>query len=271
MTEPVYNANKSLGAKIRRKMTRLFDHKMAYFPKTLGPRLTLSFDDVAASTTTATADLLDELGIKATYYVSAGLMEKSGDHLGGYASRDQIIKISQKGHEIGCHTFSHLDCAKESKEVIISDIERNKQFFTDNGLNIPKNFAYPYGEVSHYTKKLIDTRFSSARALHAGIIERHCDLNQLPSIGIEGKPCSRKFDDLFFNAVEQNGWLILYTHDVRENPSKYGTDLKTLKNILLKAKDMGFRFLTVDGGISEALSQQSAKLSPHPYLKADLV
>jgi peptidoglycan/xylan/chitin deacetylase (PgdA/CDA1 family) len=270
MIDPVYSADKSLGAKIRRKMTRLFDRKMVYFPKTLGPRISISFDDVPASTTLETANMLDELGIKATYYISAGLMDKQGAHLGGYATKDQIIQMAQSGHEIGCHTFSHLDCAQETQEKIIADLRKNAQFFKDCGLSPPKNFAYPYGEVSRTAKKIMTQRFASARALHPGLIQRYGDANQLPSIGLEGKVCLNKYEEWLNHASEQNGWLILYTHDIRDTPSKYGTDLKTLKSLLVMAKDKGFRFLTVDSAVSEAFVLQDAVARNNLDLKANL-
>lgn len=60
----------------------------------------LTFDDGPCTTTPKLLDKLDELGVKATFFVT-----------GLYASREDIIEtlkdIKNRGHEIGVHTFSH--------------------------------------------------------------------------------------------------------------------------------------------------------------------
>ena len=67
-------------------------------------------------TTNPLLDLFDEYNVKATFFVVGYFAEKF----------PKLIKqIYDKGHEIGTHTFSHIDLRKVSKSEIESDLEKS--------------------------------------------------------------------------------------------------------------------------------------------------
>src|SRR5690606_35034560 len=98
------------------------------------------------------ADILERHGVRGTYFISAGLMGNES-HLGHYAGAEPLRKLAQAGHEIACHTYSHLDCGRANGQTIHADIERNQAALKDLGLPASTTFAYPYGDVSPQAKK----------------------------------------------------------------------------------------------------------------------
>ena len=67
-------------------------------------------------TTNPLLDLFDEYNVKAIFFVVGYFAEKF----------PKLIKqIYDKGHEIGTHTFSHIDLRKVSKSEIESDLEKS--------------------------------------------------------------------------------------------------------------------------------------------------
>ena len=67
-------------------------------------------------TTIPMLELFKKYDVKATFFVVGYFAEKFPD---------LIKKIHDDGHEIGTHTFSHIDLRKSKKSEIISDLEKS--------------------------------------------------------------------------------------------------------------------------------------------------
>src|SRR5438477_12607694 len=86
------------------------------FPCRLDPPgiVTITFDDFPASARKAGGKVLEAHGARGTYYASFGVMSGAavrGGAVDDAAAKDQIEEVLALGHEVGCHTFSHIDCA----------------------------------------------------------------------------------------------------------------------------------------------------------------
>src|SRR5262245_28818589 len=68
------------------------------------PLLSLTFDDVPDSAYCNGAAILQERGIRGTFYVAAGTCG-TRDTDWRVIERDQVRALHAEGHEIGCHTF----------------------------------------------------------------------------------------------------------------------------------------------------------------------
>jgi peptidoglycan/xylan/chitin deacetylase (PgdA/CDA1 family) len=240
-----YHADSSWRAKLRRRTVRLASRRPARAPER--PMLSFSFDDVPATATEAGAAILEQRGLKGTYYIAAA-MAGTDAATGRMACADAVRRLAAAGHEIGCHTYSHLDCGQATADDAVEDVARNAQTLEHWGLPRPATFAYPFGDVAPATKRALAARFDLMRALHTGLVTAGTDLNQAPAVGVEGpggEALARRWLD---RAKGRNAWLILCTHDVADDPSPWGCTPATLEGLADAALAGGFEVVTVAEG-----------------------
>ena len=143
----------------------------------------------------------------ATYYVAAALAGTDAV-TGRMADADAVRRLAAAGHEIGCHTYSHLDCGQAAACDAVEDVARNAETLRAWGLPQPTTFAYPFGDVAPATKRALAGRFSLMRALHHGVVTAGSDLNQAPSICVAGSDSEAQAARWIERASGQNAWLI---------------------------------------------------------------
>jgi peptidoglycan/xylan/chitin deacetylase (PgdA/CDA1 family) len=257
MTE-IYTADSSFYGKLRRRLARLIYTRPARFDGLNRPLLTVSFDDAPTSAAHAGAAILEKYGARGTFFISAGL-SGSDSHLGVYTTEAEIKTLHAAGHEIACHTHSHLDCGRATAADIAQNLDLSASAFRQMGLPQATTFAYPYGDVSPQAKSVLNDRFLASRALHHGLVTPGTDLNQTPAVGIEGKDGEQTATDWLIRAEDETAWLVLYTHDVRENPSDWGCTPQTLDRLIVRALDMGFDIVTYAEGARLASGQTAQK------------
>ncbi len=254
MNAPVsdaYEPDRSIAGKLRRRCVRLVSRRPAHGPAADRPRLSITFDDVPASAAHAGADLVTEHGGKATYYIAAGLVGTVGP-MGLHASWSDLQRLHDQGHEIGCHTFSHADLGRADAAAAQKEAEDNQTAFAVHGLPAPLTFAYPYGDVAAATKRALSSRFALLRALHPGLVMSGTDLNQTPSIGLEGPNSEEIVMRWLVRAAERKAWMIVNTHDVSPTPSRWGCTPEALSRVLDRAAALGFDLMTVAQGARQA-------------------
>lgn len=246
LTMPAYSADRSLGAKLRRRVVRFVERRPARL-RLDRPMVTFSFDDVPASAASTGAAMLEQRSVRGAFFISAGLAGHDGP-MGRYATREAVMALSAAGHEIGCHTFSHIDCGVAPREVIEMDVERNREVLAKWGVPAPTNFAYPYGDVSHDAKSALSGRYDVLRSLSPGLIEDGVDLNQAPGVGVEGPGGERVARIWLARAIRRKAWLILYTHDVSDEPTPWGCTPAALGRLVDAALAGGCETVTVAQG-----------------------
>ncbi|MDP3175151.1 MAG: polysaccharide deacetylase family protein [Phenylobacterium sp.] len=238
-----YQPDRSLQGKLRRRVVRLVHRRpLAMAPER--PMISFSFDDAPATAAHTGAQLLEARGARGTYFVCGGLAGQDVP-MGRCAEAADYRKLAEAGHEIACHTFSHLDCGQASADAADGEAARNTAEFARWGLPAPTTFAYPYGDVAAGPKRALGSRFSVLRALHPGLIELGADLNQAPAVGIEGPEGEARARDWMGRALRARAWLILYTHDVRDDPSPWGCTPQALTRLIDEALAAGFELATV--------------------------
>ena len=90
------------------------------------------------------------------------------------------------------------------------------------------------------------------RALHHGLVESGADLNQAPGVGIEGVDGEVRAARWLLAAARRKAWLILYTHDVAEQPSKWGCAPAVLQRLICLARRLELDIVTVAEGARRA-------------------
>lgn len=241
--EQAYAADASLRGKLRRRVARLA-HRRPLHTAPGRPMLSFSFDDAPLTAATTGAKILESRGLRGTFYVSAGLAGQDAP-MGVCARSEDYSRLAAAGHEIACHTFSHLDCGRASAAQAQDEADRNVSVLADWGVSDVVSFAYPYGDVAAGPKGALARRYSTLRGLHHGIIEKGTDLNQAPSVGIEGEHGETAARRWLAEALVRKAWLILYTHDVAPQRSAWGCTPDGFAKIIDEALEAGFEIGTV--------------------------
>jgi peptidoglycan/xylan/chitin deacetylase (PgdA/CDA1 family) len=208
--------------------------------------ISLTFDDARSSQVDTGIKLLDNYGIKATFFVVPAHVE---ERLDGWK------KAVANGHEIGNHTMLHpctgnfLWSRKNALENYTLDdmrkelLECNKRIKELLGVT-PEVFAYPCGQkfvgrdtgTKSYVP-LIAKMFILGRGWRdeSMVDPLFCDLAQVSGIEMDGK----NFDEilpLIEEAKKTGQWLILAGHEMGEAGIQT-TRLSMLKQLIEYAQD----------------------------------
>lgn len=209
------------------------------------PVVTFTFDDVPITSFTNGARVLDEHGVHGTFYVSGGLCRGCDD--AAALSEDpsaisplECRELHARGHEIGCHTFSHRHMRLCNGAVLHDEIGRNQAFFAtmDSGIRL-ENFAYPYNAPTVGTKLRLQRHFASCRGGVPGINSGVADLGFLRAVEMCAGTTEGRIRDWIDAARRENGWLIFFSHDINERPNDWGVTPDVLHQAVSYAKASG--------------------------------
>ncbi|WP_353094621.1 polysaccharide deacetylase family protein [Tissierella praeacuta] len=184
--------------------------------------LALSFDDGPhPQYTLEILDILKQYNVKATFFVL-------GKHAETYP--DIINRQIAEGHEIGNHSYSHVNMKKVSNAVIKEEFEKTQNIIYSISNVKPKVFRPPYGNYTDDVIKIISSDNSSV---------------VLWTFYQDSKDWSNPGVDVIVDTTlskAQNGDIILFHDYVYKKESH---TVEALKIILPKLIDEGYRFVTM--------------------------
>ena len=217
--------------------------------------VSFTFDDIPLSAATVGAPMLEDFGGRGTFYVAGGLVNRHTDQ-GESIDSGGIVRLHRSGHEIGCHTFSHQRAIDLDARTMAAELEQNRRFLEGLDASIKlENFAYPYGLATVARKRQLTNNFRSARGILPGVNSGTIDLQFLRATPLIDKDIDcAGVDRAFDEAIATNGWLIFYTHDVADTPSRWGCTPGLLRHALDAAKRRNMPMLSV----AEALQRAGA-------------
>lgn len=208
--------------------------------------ISLTFDDARFSQVEGGTDLLDEFGIKATFYVVPDAVEQ---RLDGWK------KAVASGHEIGNHSLNH-PCSgnfpwARKKALETYSLQQMKSELMEANKNIKRllgvdanEFAYPCGqtfvgrgkETKSYVPLVAEVFHSGRGWKDEGANDpQFCDFAQLTGMESDGK----NFEEILalINQAKANRqWLVLAGHEMAEDGSQT-TKLSMLRKLMTYAKD----------------------------------
>lgn len=217
--------------------------------KTDRPLVSFTFDDVPDSALIEGAAILERHGVRGTFYIA-------GDLVGQVAPNRRLItsegtrELARRGHEVGCHTFSHRRIRDIPHAELAGDLDRNAAALAEAGVGrAPANFAFPYNSAWPPARAEFRRRFRSCRGGGEEINRGLVDPLMLKAVEIrpplEQAALARHIDDL----RREPGWLIFTTHDVGEHPTPFGCTPATLEGLVAHAVAAGCDVLTVDAAL----------------------
>jgi peptidoglycan/xylan/chitin deacetylase (PgdA/CDA1 family) len=210
------------------------------------PIVTFTFDDVPDSAYTNGAAILEELGVFGTFYIAAGTCNTK-DTYWNVISPEQVRALHDRGHEIGCHTFSHANLKKLSAAETEDECRKSHNLLRRICGDVQlANFAYPYGHITLRRKLQLQKRFDSCRGVIQGINVGTIDLGLLKAVELFNRSLTpEKLQRILRETCDRNGWLIFYTHDVTSRPSEFGCSPSLLRSTIEAVQAMGLTCVPV--------------------------
>lgn len=169
-------------------------------------------------------------GIKATFFVIAGLKEYMGKEL---LSPAEIKEIASLGHEIGSHTMTHIDMTKAPQGVIVRELVESKRYLTELVGAEVTSFAYPYGPHNDLAAKLARQVYKVVRTTYVGPAEGYKLLDEHGCVVAFNLRLSNLHELAKLRALDA---LVLFTH----LPSTIKLSL-----ILTSLRLLSVKFLTI--------------------------
>ena len=239
---PVQSADASLAGKLRRRLARLWRRRGRRPPGAADGLLQLRRRPRERRRRGRRG--AGGARLRGTYYVSAGLFGREGP-MGRYAGPEDVRRLARAGHEIACHTYSHLDCGPAAPDRIARDVELNAAALAELCGGPPQTFAYPFGDVSREAKAELGRPLPSAARPAPGLVAPGTDLNQAPAVGIEGPDGEARGALWIERAARSRAWLILCLHDVAADRSFWGCTPEALARLIARAEARGCEILPV--------------------------
>jgi peptidoglycan/xylan/chitin deacetylase (PgdA/CDA1 family) len=221
------------------------------------PLITFTFDDFPRSALHTGGGILGHYGAAGTYYIALGLMSQVGP-TGEIFRHEDLHLLSAQGHELGCHTFHHCPAWETSaREYEASVVLNSATLRTLAPAARMETHSYPISYPRPSSKRRISDRFRACRgggqAINYGIV----DLNYLNSFFLE-----QSSDN--FDAIERmiaanaaiGGWLVFSTHDVDQNPTRFGCTPRFFEKVVQRSIHSGATVVSMSAAL-ESLSVRS--------------
>lgn len=115
--------------------------------------VSVTFDDGTLDQLEVAAPILDEFGVKGTFFVISGTVEPGiwddNGTIRTIMGWNDIKTLSRKGHEIGSHSYSHADMMESWRSGVFGDIaqvelELSREMIKDEIRKEVDSFAWPY-------------------------------------------------------------------------------------------------------------------------------
>lgn len=197
------------------------------------PLVSFTFDDVPDSAYANGAAILERHGLRGTFYIAGGTLGET-DTDWRVIDRNQVRALHDRGHEIGCHTFSHVAVESLDADEMDAECRRNRAALRElcPGLELT-NFCYPFGRASLPRKLQLQTQFDSCRGVYEGVNADTIDLAMLRVVELYDRTLTHeKLARVLRETRQCNGWLIFYTHDVADPPSWIGASPRLLRETI---------------------------------------
>lgn len=184
--------------------------------------IALTFDDGPhPQYTPEILDLLDEYDVKATFFVLGMLAEKYPDILRRQAN---------EGHEIGNHTYSHINIKKSTEAEVKEEFDKTQNIIHSITGTESKVFRPPYGSYDERVMQPLEAQESSV---------------VLWSYRQDSKDWSNPtVDKIVSNTILniENGDIILFHDYVYHETSN---TVEALKVIVPELIEKGYKFVTI--------------------------
>lgn len=122
------------------------------------PGIMICFDDGFRNNFEVAAPLLEKFGLTGWFFIVAGACDQATKVFNGTLNTNYCMKwpelrdLVARGHEIGCHTFTHAHLGPESRFDLQEEVVRSRRVLSETlGIAID-SFCFTYGGAECYSK-----------------------------------------------------------------------------------------------------------------------
>lgn len=195
----------------------------------------LTFDDGPDEVyTPQVLDILKKYDVKATFFLVGENIERNADI---------VAREVEEGHEIGNHTYTHINVAKNGYNEIYNEIIKTQDIIKKITGEEPKLFRPPYRAISKNMCDIIKNKNMNI------VLWSNLDPRDWSNPGVY------YIVDTITSKV-QNGTIILL-HDYNNLRNKKSQTVQALEIVIPKLKEMGYKFVTVSELIENLEKEQT--------------
>ena len=241
-----------------RRMAKWFGRR----PATLAPDrpvITFTFDDFPRSAAIEGRAILEEFGSLGTYFIAYGLMGQS-TATGEIFQAEDVHKVIERGHELGCHTYDHLPAWSTPPAAYEQSVKRNATSLKSIlGTSRLQSHSFPISYPRPSTKRRLSRRFRACRGGGQTFNAGSVDLNYLSSFFLEQSRDNLPAVERIIAAnAAAGGWLIFSTHDISPNPTRFGCTPTFFAQVVQIAARSGARIQSMSSALdAKAVPQLS--------------
>ncbi len=148
----------------------------------------VTFDDGYADNFEHALPVLEQCGIKATFFVVSGFLGKTCPTFAGpipMMEAGQVRELAAMGHEIGSHTVSHRLLAALPHRTATMEMELSKKTLEDMLGEEVSSLAYPKGSYDRGMEETAERLgYRTAATTREGLVEPRPDWMALPRVWI---------------------------------------------------------------------------------------
>ena len=213
----------------------------------------IAFDDFAQNSWTVGGQILQAASVRGTYFVSGSYCGREAHGI-KYFEADDLVAAHANGHEVACHTFDHRTVSGLSPGEIEATLRQNQDFVRSLlGDVVMTSFAFPHGETSIRTKRILSRHFAACRGVFPGINSGRIDLSELKAVELAPYVLkSYSIDRMIEAALANRGWLIIVGHDVANVHSPYGCTPRVLETAVSKLLAAKIEILPIKNALGRA-------------------
>lgn len=189
----------------------------------------VTFDDGTYDQYAAAFPILEELGIKGTFYLAAHLIDRGAWNDGGTVrqmmSWSHAREIAAAGHEIGSHSMNHLDLTTSGVDLEL-ELKGSRDFMEENlpGVNV-ETFCWPHWRENPEALAMASQYYLSGRSGN-GLIEYYykrkggipsnppSDMYKVNALGILNSQKEEQWKGVFDDVLERGSWFVSSYHGV---------------------------------------------------------
>ena len=247
-----WDAHRSLGVRISARLSRHIPTRPVVL-KNEKPIVTFTFDDVPETALTEGARLLEQAKARGTFYISTALLGRRTAHW-TVIDAEGVRELHRGGHEIGLHGHAHVPVGLRGDREFAADIARNRETLRSiDPSALAENFAYPYGLASFARKLRLSKLVRSSRGVESGVNSGTIDAQFIRSVALgEASIGYAELERYLDQAIDNNGWLVFFTHDVGDAPSPYGVSRRMLDYAIEASIRRGIDILTLNAALDRS-------------------